>query len=193
MKRLNNKGFTLIELLAVIVILAVVMGIAANSIISTMGKSRMGTINDSTLVIAKAMNQRIIEAQIGGNVNAVSLGGANKDFSSSGVYYLNSNALKEFGLTDTDYVPNTSNTKITAENADTYATDVNSSFVAFDSTNGVFTVCLVARSTGKVWVDSLKTTNATTKLTNAKSGVGFDVTFAKGVMFACSDGTKSKN
>ena len=137
MKRLNNKGFTLIELLAVIVILAVVMGIAANSIISTMGKSRMGTINDSTLVIAKAMNQRIIEAQIGGNVNAVSLGGANKDFSSSGVYYLNSNALKEFGLTDTDYVPNTSNTKITAENAATDATDVNSSFVAFDSTNGV--------------------------------------------------------
>lgn len=187
MRKLNNKGFTLIELLAVIVILAVVMGIAANSVIGTMNKSRMGTINDSTIVIAKAMNQKIIEAQVGGKVSEVPLGGANKDFSSSGVYYLSTNALKEFGLTDTDYVSSSETTKITAA-----VTGVNASFVAFDSTNSVFTVCLVAKSGGKVWVDSLKTANANTKLTNTKSGVGFDVTFAKDVMFACSDGTKSK-
>lgn len=47
MKKLNNKGFTLIELLAVVVILAVVMGIAMTSVLSAMNKSRGGSLEDS--------------------------------------------------------------------------------------------------------------------------------------------------
>ena len=42
-KKLNNKGFTLIELLAVIVILAIVMGVAANAILNVMNDSRKNT------------------------------------------------------------------------------------------------------------------------------------------------------
>jgi prepilin-type N-terminal cleavage/methylation domain-containing protein len=40
MKRINNKGFTLVELIATIVILAIVMGIGATSIISILNKTR---------------------------------------------------------------------------------------------------------------------------------------------------------
>ena len=44
MKKLNRKGFTLIELLAVIVILAVVMGIAITSVLSSMNSARAGAV-----------------------------------------------------------------------------------------------------------------------------------------------------
>ena len=40
MKRLNRKGFTLVELLAVIVILAIVVGIALTTVLPTLKKSR---------------------------------------------------------------------------------------------------------------------------------------------------------
>ena len=40
MKRLNRKGFTLVELLAVIVILAIVMGITLVTVLPTLQKSR---------------------------------------------------------------------------------------------------------------------------------------------------------
>ena len=58
LKRLNNKGFTLIELLAVVVILAVVMGIAMTSVLSAMNKSRGGSLSDTATVIAQAFNQK---------------------------------------------------------------------------------------------------------------------------------------
>ena len=41
MKKLNKKGFTLVELLAVIVVLAIILGIAATRVIATINKSRM--------------------------------------------------------------------------------------------------------------------------------------------------------
>ena len=40
MKKLNRKGFTLVELLAVIVILAIVVGIALTTVLPTLKKSR---------------------------------------------------------------------------------------------------------------------------------------------------------
>ena len=40
MKRLNRKGFTLVELLAVIVILAIVVGITLVTVLPTLKKSR---------------------------------------------------------------------------------------------------------------------------------------------------------
>ena len=40
MKRLNRKGFTLVELLAVIVILAIVVGIALTTVLPTLKQSR---------------------------------------------------------------------------------------------------------------------------------------------------------
>ena len=40
MRKLNRKGFTLVELLAVIVILAIVVGIALTTVLPTLKKSR---------------------------------------------------------------------------------------------------------------------------------------------------------
>ena len=46
-KRLDNKGFTLIELLAVIVILAIVMGISANSVLNSINQSRKSSLHST--------------------------------------------------------------------------------------------------------------------------------------------------
>lgn len=45
MKRLNKKGFTLVELLAVIVILAIVVGITLVTVLPTLQKSRQEAFN----------------------------------------------------------------------------------------------------------------------------------------------------
>lgn len=45
MKRLNRKGFTLVELLAVIVILAIVVGITLVTVLPTLKKSRQSAFN----------------------------------------------------------------------------------------------------------------------------------------------------
>ena len=45
MKRLNRKGFTLVELLAVIVILAIVVGIALTTVLPTLKKSRQNAFD----------------------------------------------------------------------------------------------------------------------------------------------------
>ena len=45
MKRLNRKGFTLVELLAVIVILAIVVGITLITVLPTLKKSRQEAFN----------------------------------------------------------------------------------------------------------------------------------------------------
>ena len=45
MKRLNRKGFTLVELLAVIVILAIVVGITLVTVLPTLKKSRQEAFN----------------------------------------------------------------------------------------------------------------------------------------------------
>ena len=62
--KLNRKGFTLIELLAVIVILAVVMGIAATSVLSAMNNSRKSSLQDSALSAADAFRTSYAEYSI---------------------------------------------------------------------------------------------------------------------------------
>ena len=70
-KRLNNKGFTLIELLAVVVILAVVMGIAMTSVLSAMNNSRKGSLQDSAISVARAFTTKYSEDMVTGATNKV--------------------------------------------------------------------------------------------------------------------------
>lgn len=56
LRKLNNKGFTLIELLAVVVILAIVMGIAATSVLSSINNSRKSTLLSTAQNAANQLN-----------------------------------------------------------------------------------------------------------------------------------------
>lgn len=63
-KRLDNKGFTLIELLAVIVILAIVMGISANSVLNSINQSRKSSLHSTAQNAANNLNTWISEDMI---------------------------------------------------------------------------------------------------------------------------------
>ena len=57
---MKKNGFTLIELLAVIVILAVVMAIAARSVLGVMSNSKKSSLNDSANILIIYLNWLIL-------------------------------------------------------------------------------------------------------------------------------------
>lgn len=63
-RKLNNKGFTLIELLAVVVILAIVMGIAATSVLNSINNSRKSSLYSTAQNAANTLNTWISEDMI---------------------------------------------------------------------------------------------------------------------------------
>ncbi|MEE3343326.1 MAG: prepilin-type N-terminal cleavage/methylation domain-containing protein [Bacilli bacterium] len=182
-KKLNNKGFTLIELLAVVVILAVVMGIAANSVLSSMNKARGGSITDSALVVANGYNQKYLEAQVDGSTT---IGVMN--FNDSKVYELPQATATEYNLKANDYNFSTQ----TAENRLLITLTANkdnqsTSFVYFDQNTGKFTVCLAAKSGGSVYVKDFAKNQADL----VKTSAGYIIKNTAGQMFACSNGKKT--
>lgn len=213
-RRLNNKGFTLIELLAVVVILAVVMGIAMTNVLSAMNKSRGGSLEDSALTIAQAFNQKYTESLVDGVPSKVYGGSASEplgadngyNFQSDAVYYLDRSLAETFKISEKGYAFINSNTTI---NEDAFeATEetssintstaigkvegglvVSNSFVAFEVSSAKFTVCLFANKNGSYYVDNYKQTDDPTEIIS----IGRDILIkgAKGTMYACSDGQKS--
>lgn len=206
MKKLNNKGFTLIELLAVVVILAVVMGIAMNSVLSSMNKARGGSLQDTAQVIANAFNQKYTEALVGGvptkvysDVSGFSTG---YNFSSTKGYYIDTHLADTFNISTSNYVLGSGASSLTLSGTNA-TTGINTSFVVYNSTSGRFVVCMVANTSGSNYVDAFKV-SAAVKLselgTNGKpAGIkSNDSTYnsmglAAGVMMACSDGTRTWN
>lgn len=190
MKKLNNKGFTLIELLAVVVILAVVMGIAMTSVLSAMNKSRGGSLADTASVIAQAFNQKYTESLVDGvptNVYGdVLTSGYN--FSTSGIYFIDKSLADTFNISANGYALADAHGAVPADAA------VTNSFISYNSSTGKFVACMVANTTGSYFVDSYKVT-ADTAISAIKTP-STDITFntikvASGNMIACSDGSKS--
>ena len=111
MKNLSNnkKGFTLIELLAVIVILAVVMGVATTSVLSAMNNSRKSSLQNSALSAADSFRTKYAEYsmnQSGAFVGIPSgnLTGTNGLFSGKAVKLnVDANVAKELNITDANY------------------------------------------------------------------------------------------
>ena len=193
-KKLNNKGFTLIELLAVVVILAVVMGIATTSVLSAMNKSRGGSLQDTAMIIANAFNQKYTESLVDGvpsNVYGdvldvkdasgnVTANGYN--FQSDATYYIVSGLADTFGISASGYAMDTSAKGAAVTSNDT--SGIGNSFVQFNVTTGKFVVCMFANKSGSYFVDNYKAT--------AIEQVGTTGVYAaNGEMYACSDGTKS--
>ena len=72
MKRLNRKGFTLVELLAVIVILAIVVGITIVTVIPTLKKSRQQAFELTANTVADYLEKQY-QVQLIGDVSAVTV------------------------------------------------------------------------------------------------------------------------
>lgn len=101
-KRLNNKGFTLIELLAVVVILAIVMGIAATSILRSINNSRRSTLLSTAQNAANQLNTWAAE-------DALETETATMHIGTNSTFYTTVSAS---GKTDTWYCLNDSTMKV---------------------------------------------------------------------------------
>ena len=71
MKTLNKKGFTLIELLAVIVILAVLMLMAAPSVLNIMNNARRNSFATEALSLLKAAQTKYAEQAVTSNASTM--------------------------------------------------------------------------------------------------------------------------
>ena len=72
MKRLNRKGFTLVELLAVIVILAIVVGITLVTVLPTLKKTRQEAFELTANTVAEFLEKQY-QAQLVGDLSGVTV------------------------------------------------------------------------------------------------------------------------
>ena len=166
MKKLNNKGFTLIELLAVIVILAIVMGVAANAVLNVMNDSRKNTLQSSAKSAADAFRTAYAEYQLTRSSKILGINSTDLIKTTATSVAL-TDAAKSLGISSTNY-------------------ELGSSYVYFNPSTSTFAVCLVAKSTGSYYLASAV---RATDVTAANSPV--NKILAKNTMWACSDDTHS--
>lgn len=163
MKKLNNKGFTLIELLAVIVILAIVMGVAANAILNVMNDSRKNTLQSSAKSAADAFRTAYAENQLKNNNTILGLSSSTLLKGDSAMAL--TSAATNLNISTTNY-------------------DLAKSYVRYNPSDGSFTVCLTARANGGYYLDTAKSSAEVKKADNK-------ITLASGTMWACSDDSHS--
>ena len=178
-RKLNNKGFTLIELLAVVVILAIVMGIAATSVLSSINNSRKSSLVSTAQNLANTLNTWVSEDMVQTDDALKKLGdgfmetendapsngkwhclGADIVIKNGGKNAKLSTALsisdKELILTGTAptvVIPTGQTTGKTAVPTVTSASPTCSAF-RYNETTGAFEVLLVAKKGGKYWVSN---------------------------------------
>ena len=63
-KKLNNKGFTLIELLAVVVILAIVMGIVGVTVLNPINSTRRSSLYSASSNVSHNLNTWFTEDMV---------------------------------------------------------------------------------------------------------------------------------
>lgn len=167
-RKLNNKGFTLIELLAVVVILAIVMGIAATSVLSSINNSRKSSLYSTAQNAANTLNTWISEDMIETNNATKKLGDDFVSNSQTGNWICFNtdttkitNGGKETFLfsalsLSSDDVEIASTFK--AETKDATSGDVTAlpscSAYRYNKGTGAYEVVLVAKKNGKFWVSN---------------------------------------
>lgn len=182
MKKLNRKGFTLIELLAVIVILAVVMGIAANSVLTSMNNARGGSLLDSAEIIRKDMINRLMSAQLNSSTGGT-ISGTSLKVGTTGTSAISIELGKEFGLSDKDYEFGGNAPSSTA------TSQVSKSFIYYNASDNSFVVCLSAAKGGKYDVASFRKAAGSANLVTLSTNKF--IQNAADSMFGCSNGNKT--
>ena len=164
-KKLNNKGFTLIELLAVVVILAIVMGIAISSgLLGTVSNSRRtlllsnakkSAVNLNTWVSADMEVMDSSEKKLGHDFSSATMNGEWICLNESLTINNGGDSttlMKALGLSSKDIVVGT-NFIAETKNDDGVATgDPSCSAIRYDSYNGGYELLLVASPDGKYYV-----------------------------------------
>ena len=197
-KRLNRKGFTLIELLAVIVILAIVMGIAANSVLTSINNSRKSSLYSAAQNAANTLNNWATEDAMVSSANQKVLGDdfinalgssntnkwvclntgnvakiVNRDANGAA----NTSLLTALGLSDKDIVVSTEATKPPTDAGAAPVETGNASAktcsaIRYNSSFGGYELLLVARSGGKFYVTTDTTHYAYNRATAENKPLG---------------------
>lgn len=189
-RRLNRKGFTLIELLAVIVILAIVMGISATSVLNSINNSRKSSLLSAAQTYASNINTWAAEdaliqtdssrklgdtfetlVKVTNKNNWVCLNAVgNIQNGGSSTTLLNALGISTSDVTTgaaKDYDASTTTTAIAAKDV---PTDKSCSAIRYNTSAGAYEILLVAKKGGKYYVtadtDHYAFSRATTYYTN---------------------------
>lgn len=163
-KRLDNKGFTLIELLAVVVILAIVMGISATSVLNSINSSRVSSLYSAAQNAANTLNTWIAEDMLETTNSKKKLGDTfvNKSqtgnwicFNNADIATINNrgssaNLLSALSISTNDVVIGTT------WGAETTTADPKCSALRYNKSTGGYEIVLVAKNGGKYYVSSDK-------------------------------------
>ena len=171
-KKLDNKGFTLIELLAVIVILAIVMGISANNILNSINQSRKSSLHSTAQNAANNLNTWISEDMIQTDNAQKKLGDDFISGSQDGEWHCiaeftsivnkgkAASLMNALSLNTKDLVLTTSSVPVvasgktptpTVKGVDTGST---CSALRYNSSTGGYEILLVAKNGGKYYVSA---------------------------------------
>ena len=149
----NKKGFTLVELLAVIVILALIMGIAVVSIGGVLSSSREKTYRETAASIINGVRQQLYveNAVPTANTSYTYTSGILEKGGTTSPYNSNYNYTSSISDCDATNKVGTSLCKMTTYKTDTDCTASTASFVSAEVSGGAVTyrICL---SDGSHWV-----------------------------------------
>ena len=169
-KKLDNKGFTLIELLAVIVILAIVMGISANNILNSINQSRKSSLHSTAQNAANNLNTWISEDMIQTDNAQKKLGDDFISGSQDGEWHCiaeftsivnkgkAASLMNALSLNTKDLVLTTSSVSGKTPTPTVKGVDTGStcSALRYNSSTGGYEILLVAKNGGKYYVSADK-------------------------------------
>ena len=150
MKKLNRKGFTLVELLAVIIILAIVVGITIPAVLTTINSTRDKAFQTSVEAVADWLDRQAsaflvsdgdIVTTDGTYVSACTTNGAINATCTVSAELLNAAGVKAANFTTTD----------------------NSSSIKYNTTSGRYCVKLKGSTSGDYQSDAIKNSSTCTE------------------------------
>lgn len=156
-KRLNNKGFTLIELLAVVIILAIVMGLAANGILNSINNSRKSSLVSAAKNAANTLNTWSTDDEVAMDVSTrhfdtkfvetlTTANGAYVQLDNTDLVVNGKQLMKTLNLSAADFI-----IECAAIQGGGKETVPKCSGIKYDTVNG-FQIVLVAKDGGKYYV-----------------------------------------